>query len=251
MRVAGVDGCKAGWVVCHSKGGRIRFDLAPTFKDVFKIGDFKLVAVDMPIGFSAEAEDGGRECERALREILGPKRRSSVFPSPCRPTLAAVYRGSDKEERKRHYEMACRINRENSIGKPKGIPLQTFAILPKICEVDAFLRSGPATQVFEAHPEFAFALMSRTGHPKPIARSKASAAGLAIRIGRLKRQRIDLDPAWRDSFRTKDAGPDDLLDAAACYWTAVRLDEKRAETLPKTRPLPIDPVIEHEMSISA
>jgi predicted RNase H-like nuclease len=55
--VAGVDGCRAGWVVVHGHRAVVR----ATFADVMAaLPDDTVVAVDMPIGLVDEHQPGGR-----------------------------------------------------------------------------------------------------------------------------------------------------------------------------------------------
>ena len=89
-----------------------------------------IVAVDIPIGLNEGYEAGGRFCDRQARKCLRG-RASSVFPAPVRPVLAA----SSREE-------ACTLSRA-SAPHGKAISKQTFAILPKIREVDELLRRRP------------------------------------------------------------------------------------------------------------
>jgi len=223
-RIAGVDGCKAGWVVASAYAdlSGIEFRLVEKFAEIFDARPVPvLVAVDMPMGFLDKAEDGGRACERALRKILGKGKSSSVFPSPCRAALAFDV-----------YEDACRANRENSLGKPKGIPKQTHGIFKKMNELDRFVREHSDRAVFECHPEYAFKLM----RGETILESKKTAAGLASRYETLAAAGIDLAANWRRLFKLRDAAPDDVLDAAACLWSAARILAGKNERVPPGEP---------------
>src|SRR6266700_814257 len=83
LPVAGVDGCRAGWLVVH--GGRAA--VCTDFAEVLTaLPDDAVVAVDMPIGLVDEHEPGGRAVDRAARARLGAK-RSSVFSPPPRCAL--------------------------------------------------------------------------------------------------------------------------------------------------------------------
>jgi predicted RNase H-like nuclease len=84
--LAGVDGCRTGWVVVTERSAAV----APTFAAVLAaLPDDAIVAVDMPIGLADRYEPGGRECDRQARRLLGRGRGSSVFPAPPRPALGA------------------------------------------------------------------------------------------------------------------------------------------------------------------
>jgi hypothetical protein len=94
--LAGVDACRAGWVVALAGGtgsGGGAFDdvevqVVATFAEVLGLGA-ATVAVDIPIGLP---DAGPRVCDVAARRLLGP-RRSSVFPAPVRAALDAHRRG--------------------------------------------------------------------------------------------------------------------------------------------------------------
>ncbi len=88
-RLAGVDGCKAGWVLARS-------DLALHVLDFVLYGSFAellaahsdpdtLIVVDIPMGLPPS---GPRACAIQARKLLGPSRASSVFPTPSRAAFA-------------------------------------------------------------------------------------------------------------------------------------------------------------------
>jgi predicted RNase H-like nuclease len=90
-RLAGVDGCPAGWLAClidptGATPPEIRLFLR--FAELLAL-DPAIVAVDMPIGLPETIGPGGRGPERLVRPLLG-ERQSSVFSIPSR---AAVYAG--------------------------------------------------------------------------------------------------------------------------------------------------------------
>jgi predicted RNase H-like nuclease len=64
--VAGVDGCKAGWVVVLHDSARNTFAarIVPDFAAVLALPEASsVIAVDVPIGLLATAPAGGRACE--------------------------------------------------------------------------------------------------------------------------------------------------------------------------------------------
>jgi predicted RNase H-like nuclease len=91
-------------------------------------------------------------------------------------------------------------------------------------EVDEWVRSGPGVIVIEVHPEVSFARMAGD----PLLSQKSDATGVSERRGVLERAGI-LAPAW---FRGSDFREDDLLDACAAAWTAVRHARGESESLP-------------------
>src|SRR4051812_9727643 len=102
MFVAGVDGCKGGWVVAilDVTSGATTISVVTTFADVLALPQPAVIAVDIPVGLLHAAVGGGRDCERLARPLLGPRRCSSVFSAPVRSALAA-----------QSFAAACQLNR--------------------------------------------------------------------------------------------------------------------------------------------
>src|SRR5437764_4472408 len=126
--LAGADGCKGGWIVVYKKVGEstIHSCVVHTIEDLFEsVHDLAVLAIDIPIGLT---ETGARECDIVARREIGP-RRSSVFPAPIRPAIAAAT----------HSE-ASHISREL---QNRGMSKQAFAICSKIRAVDEVLRTFP------------------------------------------------------------------------------------------------------------
>ena len=98
--LAGVDGCRAGWIVAFVRpsGEAVPPRVFAQFKDVLAAPETPaVIAVDIPIGLPERARHGGRAAENAVRPLLGA-RQSSVFSVPSRAALAAA-----------DYRDACRI----------------------------------------------------------------------------------------------------------------------------------------------
>lgn len=228
--VAGVDGCPGGWLVVlrpldDPAAATVR--LCPTFADVLALDPAPvMIAVDIPIGLPDRIGPGGRGADVAARTVLGA-RQSAVFAVPSR---AAVMEPD--------YRAACAIAFATS-EPPRKISKQAFNLFPKIREVDAALTPTLQARVREVHPEVAFAALNGwrpldlpkkvKSQPHPpgldLRRDLLVAAGYAPRL-------------WETAnFRRKDAGPDDLLDAAANSWTAVRLVRGEARCFPDQPPV--------------
>lgn len=173
----------------------------------------RVVAVDVPIGLPAH---GARACDRAARELLGP-RRSSVFPAPLRALLAAA-----------SYDEASRL-RERI--ERKRLSKQAWFIFPKVDEVDRLLRrSAPArAAVREIHPELCFYYLNGE---RPMSAPKRKAAGRDERLEVLRAWCGDaVDRSLADRGRLTCAA-DDVIDAFAALWTAERIAEGKAVTHP-------------------
>jgi predicted RNase H-like nuclease len=114
---------------------------------------------------------------------------------------------------------------------------QAWALYRKIREVDELLGASPDARrrVREVHPEVSF--WAWNGH-EPIQEGKKSAEG---RVKRLRLAEGWLGPgilgAARAGRAIKELGDDDILDALAALWTATRVAEGSAMTLPATPPL--------------
>lgn len=203
--VAGVDGCRRGWVVATTAAvGPAPIVAVEVVEHIdvvlerVRSGELVAVGLDMPIGLP---DAGPRASDAMLRARLGP-RRSSVFATPPRPLLGCT----DHAE-------AVALGRALD---GRGISIQAFNLLPKIAEVDAAIDPGLTDAVVEAHPESAFAELAGA----PLASTKRSAEGRAERLALLARP----FPRSRGvlSRRVPGAAADDVLDAAAAAWSARR-----------------------------
>ena len=224
--LAGVDGCRAGWVAAFARpdGEEVRVRVVPRFVDVASAPEApSIIAVDIPIGLPERIVPGGRGPEAAVRPLLGG-RQSSVFSVPSR---AAIYPETFGE--------ACRIGLETS-QPPRKISKQLFMIAPRIREVDCLLRSEPALvpRIFEVHPEVAFWRLNRNralGEPKKI-KGVSYGPGLALRRGLLVA--AGFPPACVEALPPRGARADDVLDALACAAIARRIFAGTAEPFPPT-----------------
>ena len=130
--VVGVDGCRAGWIgVSRCGNAPAQAWLEPTATALVatlraRRPKPRLVLIDIPIGLPAV---GRRGCDQQARERLA-QRRSSVFPAPIRPMLAAD-----------SWEQACRIGDEL---EGRRLSRQAWNITARIREVDGLLQHQPA-----------------------------------------------------------------------------------------------------------
>lgn len=228
---AGVDGCRAGWVVAflRPQSGEVRLRVVPCFAEVITAPETPaIIAVDIPIGLPEQAGRGGRTADNAVRSLLGA-RRSSVFSVPSRRAVFAEIGPFDgQQSRWAAHQRACAVARETSV-PPRSITIFAFAIFSKIREVDAVLQSDRALhgRVRETHPELAFWCLNGA---RPLASAKKTEVGLALR----RRLLIEagLAPAIVNGAPPKGAGRDDLLDALACAAIAARIDRGLARPVP-------------------
>lgn len=179
-----------------------------------------LVVVDIPIGLT-----GGppRPCDAEARRRLGP-RRSSVFTPPMRGMLTLASRAEATA-----YGQARRV--------AGGLSAQSWNIVPKIKEADAFVTPGRQGSIREGHPELAFARLNGAPLPEP----KKSQAGADHRTALLRAAGVDADALVgevRERHPRRAVADDDVRDAAALALTglavlcgeAVRLGGERDAT---------------------
>ena len=198
--LAGVDGCRNGWIVVNDERAAVH----ATFADMLAaLPEDTVIAVDMPIGLADEQRPGGREADRAARTELGPK-RSSVFSAPSRSVLGAR---SLPEARRRGGRLT----------------LQTLNLLPRIEDVDRVMTPALQDRVFEVHPELSFAAMDGG---RPVLAPKRTADGAKQRLTRLARAGVPVPE------RPAGAAVDDLLDACALAWSAGRIARGEAHRVP-------------------
>jgi len=222
--LAGVDGCRTGWVVAflRAAGEEVRVHVVPRFADVLAAPEAPaIVAVDMPIGLPERVGRGGRAAENAVRPLLGA-RQSSVFSVPSRAALAAA-----------DYREACRIALATS-DPPRKVSKQLYMIAPKIREVDVCLQAGDgiAARVFEVHPELAFWRLNggrALDQPKKV---KGACYGPGLELRRRLLVEAGFPAAVMNGALPKGAGPDDLLDALACAAVARRIHLRQAQPFP-------------------
>lgn len=205
--VVGIDGCPFGWL-CLIKdlaSGTVQARILGGISELLALDPKPdLVMVDVPIGLT---DAGPRKCDLEARVRLKRPRSSSVFPAPIRPTLVATT-----------YAQACQIGDATDGRK---LSQQSWAILPKIKEVDTFLRTDPTLNqwIREVHPEVCFWAWSGN----PMVHRKKSSAGKVEREALVKPVYGAAYTAAQSSLPRGRYGNDDLLDAFAALWSGERL----------------------------
>jgi len=222
--IAGVDGCKTGWIAALADTGS---DAPPLLRVVPRLADLlagpaavSLIAVDMPIGLPERVNGSGRGPEQLVRPLLG-ERQYSVFSIPARAAVEAD-----------DYWEACRLALAFS-EPPRKVSKQGFHLFPKIREIDLLLRTSPALRerIFEVHPELAFRTMRGAPlvTPKKI-KGVVNPAGMAERGALLITaglpERIVHAPPPRG------AAADDVLDALAALVVARCIAAGRGRPFP-------------------
>jgi predicted RNase H-like nuclease len=218
--VAGVDGCKGGWVVVLLELNGERSIVGETcrvvdsFQRIIAMPEHpRFVGVDIPIGLPTVAVPGGRACDREARQLLG-KRRSSVFSPPVRAVLSAD-----------SYEKAVALSRASS-RHAIGITRQVYGLVPKLREVHDAMTPDLQVRIREIHPELSFTIMN---DGEPLRSAKSSDKGRAERLALLERNFGGVDQAL-GSVRAAARG--DLIDAYAAAWSAWRMARGKARYIP-------------------
>ncbi len=216
--IAGVDGCKGGWfrICLNLQTNELRFNVIQQVTDLYKLTPSpSIIAIDMPIGLS---DCNPRACDKEARASLGP-RRNSVFPAPIRPALTAST----------HAEASAITESING----KRISAQAWGIYPKVKSVDEALGKHKELRsiLFEVHPEISFWAWNKR---QPMAFAKKRGEGQTERITLIEQW---LGPKVVDQARSRFnktlVANDDITDAFAALWSANRVPQGEAQTLPE------------------
>lgn len=201
VSVAGIDRWRGGWIIALLAGRTLDLTAAETTAEALEVtAGCDVVAVDMPMALPVR---GRRSAEAELRSRLG-RAASSVFISPTRAAILAADRAA-----------ATDVNRAHD---GPGISAQAWGLAASVRELRSTLPGHPALERwFETHPETAFAELHGG---KPMA-SKKSALGVGQRLHTLRPLLPGIDSLLLEA---PDKVPvDDVLDALAACWSALRI----------------------------
>ncbi len=219
MQYIGVDGCKFGWfyVALDNESGW-KVGVVDNINELLSlISVSEATLIDIPIGLRG-TEKNERLCDLSARKALG-KRRSSVFPAPCR---RAVYCTDYKQASDTNY-----------MDTGRKLSKQSWGITSKIKEVDAFLRKNPQlNNVYEMHPELCFWALN---NKKEMTYSKKKLEGFEERVNTLTTyycQSSAIIDKSLTNYRRKDVAKDDVLDALVGAVTA--RNRQPLKTMPAT-----------------
>ena len=229
----GVDGCRAGWIAAIAKGGkrgkggvesvvlRLVEVLAEFVAELEQLDSRPIVAIDVPIGLPERVDF--RVCDREARSRLGVR-------APC------VFQAADRELLgwNTFAEVQRVVEGRRMAGEDaRGLSQQGWRITPKIAEVDALMRAAPSrvARIVEVHPEVSFRELAG-----------ADLIGKRKTDGKLARRNL-LEPELRgigeaiESTRwpRSQVGVDDMLDAGAALWSALRYRAGSAQLLGEGR----------------
>ena len=213
--LAGVVPTKAGWVVASAKLQGIQMypnepELLSDLADVLDYRpSFRVIALAAPIGLLEEPVDGGRQCDREARQLIGFPRAGAVPTPPVRKALEAT-----------SYEEAARLS--------GGMGAVTWGLLRRFAEVDRELAPYRQRTIFEVQPELSFFQLN---DDRPMQFSKRSHIGMEERRDLLK-GRIQGMERIVDAELPK-VKPWQLIDAAACLWTTRRIASRAMTRIPE------------------
>lgn len=206
--VLGVDGARHGWVGVTWDGTSTDAHFAPTLAGLCqRAGPVAVVAVDMPIVLQ---DEGPRACDDEVRPLLGP-RRSSLFAPPTLGAMAHdVYADANAWSKQHHGH---------------GISKQAWMLVPKIREVRA-LAADATVSIHETFPELSFRAMNGD---RPMSHPKRTWTGMRTRLALLADHGLEVDADVGDAGAV---AADDMIDAAALAWSAMRIAVGEAEHAP-------------------
>lgn len=214
--LAGVVPSRRGWLAATAKLQGIT--MAPETPQVFgtflEVLDYKpayqVITAFVPIGLPDEPLPRGRKCDREARKVLRWPRSGAIVSAPSR---AALRCGS--------YDKAVLA----SGGHLSPISWQRFK---KIAEVDNDIAPYWQRTVFEVHPELSYFQLNGD---EALTYSKRTQAGREERSSVLKTKFPGVDRILDATL--KDVTAAQLLDAAACLWTARRILSRSVSRLPE------------------
>ncbi len=208
--LAGVDGCRAGWIAVFIDSGRFTYGLYPHFKDLLHDNPrLERILIDIPLGLSSPGYP--RTVEALLRKEL-PGRGSTVFNVPCR---AAVYEADKAKARAHHIRV-----------EGKSLSEQSLNICGKIRDLDALLPLEKGPVLLESHPEAGFKSLNED---KVVLTKKNTPEGLAERVALLQAVNPQTQKVFTrmcGTFKKKDVKSDDILDAL-CLCVINTLSEEK------------------------
>jgi predicted RNase H-like nuclease len=211
--MVGVDGCRDGWLAVKLRGTEWWAEVFPTFTELVETHQLaKSIGVDIPIGL---LHGGVRACDSAARKLLG-RRHVCVFNPPDPRVLGFANRAEASDFLQ-------------GLGKNR-ITVQTWMIVPKIAEVDAFMTPIHQQRIVEVHPEVSFCALNGGN---PVQSKKSRMAGFEERSA-LLRAKLGIESGTRRDLAKAipRAEPDDVLDAIAAAWSARRYATDQASRLP-------------------
>ncbi len=197
MIVAGIDGCRFGWIMVKWNGNAYSYGIFENIADLLDDNkDIKRILIDIPIGLASAKTK--RTIEQKMRKEL-KYRHSTVFNPPCRK---AVYELNDAAARE------INIKIEN-----KSLSVQSLNIRNKIRELDEFLRTQISFDILESHPEICFKYLN---NGMTLLSNKSKENGLIERLEVLSNFDKNIDKLFKKVSKVtlrKHVKKDDIIDS--------------------------------------
>ena len=228
--VAGVDAGRIGdelvWILAASKstqGSPLDFDVCGSFGELWDKAtarDFRVLAVDMPMGLPSPTSEW-RQSDARARELLGEARRKTVFEPPPLCTIDA-----------QDYDDANRLAVEAG---GRTLSRGSYRLLQRCREVRGTIKpeafaSSAQCMVVEVLAEMCFWALNEE---QPTRFEKRDWSGQQERIELLRPEFSNIEEAMKGA--PQRFGPKlqwfDLFDAAAAAWTARRIASGTAQDL--------------------
>ena len=199
----GIDWMKSYWLAAEMQGEKVTIRRYANISEVCEAYTHADAAlIDIPVGLPENGEEDTLRPDTAARAMLPSKRKSSIFPVPCRQ---AVYAESEAD--------AKRLNAD-ILGR--NMSRQAYSFTKMIRQVDAYLQENPTwkNRLLESHPEVAFQVLNDgTG----LQHSKHSDEGIEERIRILLKHGIDPTPLFAEVTAKQR---EDVLDALCLALSA-------------------------------
>lgn len=145
----GIDWMKPSWLAVELRGKALS---ARCFSHIGKACDAyqnaDTVFIDIPVGLPENKQEDQLRPDKEARNLLPAKRKSTIFPVPCRQ---AIYSSTEAEAKQ-----------INTTVLNRGMSKQTYGFSKMIQQVDTYLQQTPAwkNRLLESHPEVAFQLLN-------------------------------------------------------------------------------------------
>jgi predicted RNase H-like nuclease len=204
-----------GWLAATAKlqGITMSPEEPQVFPSILDVLDYKpafqVVALFAPLGLLDEPSPGGRHCDRDARRLLGRPRSSAIVSAPARQALGRA-----------SFAEAAQANGGH-------LSPVSWRQMRRIAEVDANLAPYWQRTVFEVHPELS---LYQLNGDRPVRFSKHTQAGNEERVALLLGRFPGVERILSAELRGVRAPQ--LVDAAACLWTARRIVSRAVSRLP-------------------
>ena len=212
MIIAGIDGCRKGWIMIYHEQKQFGYGMYSTFSELLSLNPaLDRILIDMPIGLSSKAIP--RTIDKVIRKEL-PGRASTVFNAPCR---AAVYAKNNEEAKLKNIQ-----------AEGKSLSIQSLALREKIKEIDQYVTKsqGKGVEIIESHPELCFKYLTQDHQVLMTKKSKRD--GIKFRLDLLLSYKPELENLYEyilKQHRRYEVKRDDILDAM-CLCLVNKLSAK-------------------------